>query len=390
MADYIRPTPRNPLLGLIADAMMGGLAYMEDPRRTQQLQGLGGLLSDTGIAQTVDRLASGEPLTKGSGFATRMKPETAAAAMTLGPEAVPIGRAAMGALRATKGLPVGMGIKSVGTIDELTGLPLNPDGTVTLFHHTNKNAAEQIAKTGRLKSAGEPSVYLTTQKTPDTGYGDVVVPVRVRPSMLNLDDEFPGGRMDFRIDVGRPKGSIPVVVEKPSFEYPQEEALRLAQQRAALPVSEGGLGLPPNNTPMDRARAMGFTTPAYRGTTANEVTGKARTFASENPDVANQYAGYLSQFSDDPQMLDAMMKLTPNGNVMPLLVKDAAKARARTNVPDYEMILDANQARSRFAAFDPTRRNEPDLLAGALPFTALLDEENRALLEQQFGGLLGR
>lgn len=107
MADYIIPTPRNPILGLLADAMMGGLAYMEDPRRTQQMRGVGGLLSDTGIAQTVDRLASGEPLTKGKGFATKMKPETAAAAMTLAPEAVPIGRAAMAAARATKGLPVG-------------------------------------------------------------------------------------------------------------------------------------------------------------------------------------------------------------------------------------------------------------------------------------------
>ena len=110
MADYIRPTPRNPILGLLADAMMGGLAYMEDPRRTQQMRGLGGLLSDTGIAQTIDRLASGEPLTKGKGFATRMKPETAAAAMTLAPEAVPIGRAAVAAARATKGLPVGNAI----------------------------------------------------------------------------------------------------------------------------------------------------------------------------------------------------------------------------------------------------------------------------------------
>lgn len=102
MADYIRPTPRNPILGLLADAMMGGLSYMEDPRRTQQLQGLAGLLSETGIAQTVDRLAYGEPLTKGKGFATRMKPETAAAAMTLAPEAVPIGRGAMAAVRAAE------------------------------------------------------------------------------------------------------------------------------------------------------------------------------------------------------------------------------------------------------------------------------------------------
>ena len=41
---------------------------------------------------------------------------------------------------------------------------------------------------------------------------------------------------------------------------PFEEALNLAQQRATLPVSEGGLGLPANNTAMDRAKAMGFDT----------------------------------------------------------------------------------------------------------------------------------
>lgn len=38
---------------------------------------------------------------------------------------------------------------------------------------------------------------------------------------------------------------------------PQEEALFLAQQRATLPIEKGGLGLPPNNTANDRAKAMG-------------------------------------------------------------------------------------------------------------------------------------
>lgn len=41
------------------------------------------------------------------------------------------------------------------------------------------------------------------------------------------------------------------------FVAPQDEALRLAQQRAALPLSQGGLGLPKNNTPEQRAAAMG-------------------------------------------------------------------------------------------------------------------------------------
>ncbi len=107
MADYIRPTPRNPVLGLLADVLTGGVEWMRDPRRAQQMQGLGGLLAETGIPATMERLSYGEPLTTGRGMTTRLRPEAEAALMTLGPEAVPIGRGAMAAVRATKGLPVG-------------------------------------------------------------------------------------------------------------------------------------------------------------------------------------------------------------------------------------------------------------------------------------------
>jgi len=97
-------------------------------------------------------------------------------------------------------------------IDESTGLPLNADGTVTVFHHTNRRAAEQIRATGQLRSAGEPDVYVTTRAITDTGYGDTAVAIRVEPSRLNLDDEFPNGRRDFRLNVGKPRGSIQVKV----------------------------------------------------------------------------------------------------------------------------------------------------------------------------------
>lgn len=51
----------------------------------------------------------------------------------------------------------------------------------------------------------------------------------------------------------------------------QDEAMEVAQRNAALPVEQGGLGLPANNTPMDRARAMGFDVdnPLYHGTNAD-------------------------------------------------------------------------------------------------------------------------
>ena len=96
--------------------------------------------------------------------------------------------------------------------DEATGLALNPDGTVTVFHHTNKRAADAIRKSSELRSAAEPDVYVTTRAIADTGYGDTAVAIRVEPSRLSLDDEFPNGRRDFRLNVGKPRGSIRVKV----------------------------------------------------------------------------------------------------------------------------------------------------------------------------------
>ena len=97
-------------------------------------------------------------------------------------------------------------------IDESTGLPLNADGTVTVYHHTNRKAAERIRATGELRSAGEPDVYVTTRAITDTGYGDTAIAIRIDPSRLSLDDEFPNGRKDYRLSVGKPRGSIQVNV----------------------------------------------------------------------------------------------------------------------------------------------------------------------------------
>lgn len=105
--------------------------------------------------------------------------------------------------------------KASAVVHEETGLPLNDDGTVTLYHHTSRQNAEAIRSSKTLRSAGEPDVYLTTEKEPTTGYGDTVVEVRVRPDKLMIDDEFPSGRRDYRIDTGKPGGGIAVGVAEP-------------------------------------------------------------------------------------------------------------------------------------------------------------------------------
>ena len=202
-----------------------------------------------------------------------------------------------------------------------------------------------------------------------------------------------------------------------------EIAHQVAQRNAALPIEQGGLGLHPNNTAMERARVLGFVDDAYHGTTGNikafnpslsDTRRKTGTplgamVVTSNPNTANSYAG--------ASKLDFAPPYNDGGNVMPLLVRKERnlKANARgsnwndlpelkrypdvytTNdfagvakdrgydsatiknvIDSADMYVSKDKAhttflfkpeniRSRFAAFDPMRRNEADLLGAASP-----------------------
>ena len=105
----LRATPyANPLTGLTNDAIQGLLAFMQDKRRTQQLQGLGNLLESTGIPKTVERAAyadSPRGLLDALTNVNRanvpfLKPETAEALLTLSPIPSGANKAAMAVGRA--------------------------------------------------------------------------------------------------------------------------------------------------------------------------------------------------------------------------------------------------------------------------------------------------
>ena len=81
--------------------------------------------------------------------------------------------------------------------DDRFGLPLNADGTVTLFHGTDEEGEKAIRESGGLIGK-ENGVFLTTDSS-DIGFGDRRVAIDVDPERIELDDEFPDGRMDFRI-----------------------------------------------------------------------------------------------------------------------------------------------------------------------------------------------
>ncbi|NCA08459.1 MAG: hypothetical protein EBS85_07040, partial [Micrococcales bacterium] len=57
---------------------------------------------------------------------------------------------------------------------------------------------------------------------------------------------------------------------------------------------------------------------------------------------------------------------------------------------DVGVVFEPNQIRSKFAAFDPTRTKEADILAGVLPLGLLADEEQRKKLYELMPSLLGQ
>ena len=108
-----------------------------------------------------------------------------------------------------------------------------------------------------------------------------------------------------------------------SSAFPQGEALVLAQQRAALPIERGGLGLPASNTPEMRAQAMGFDVPAFHGSKDPSITafdpslaGKSTSnafdnniWATSNPEVARGYSLDTDQFRFLPQAKEISSKI---------------------------------------------------------------------------------
>jgi hypothetical protein len=69
--DRMQATPRNAFFGLLSDLASGTVGYMQDPRRTQQMQGLGAMLESTRIPSLLEGLSYGDSMTTGSGMTMR-------------------------------------------------------------------------------------------------------------------------------------------------------------------------------------------------------------------------------------------------------------------------------------------------------------------------------
>ena len=169
-------------------------------------------------------------------------------------------------------------------------------------------------------------------------------------------------------------GKAASLIPKTQYELAHE----LAQKNAV-----DMLGLPANNTAMDRANAMGFNKQGYHGTNAdikafdNDKAAQGITWFAEHPNMAGDYASSTGS----------------GGNVIPLMAKlqNPADWKAYDNLGLSEFnrnghdgawlpsssnessgfVMNPNQLRSKFAAFDPAKASSPDLLGNIRPDLAI-------------------
>jgi hypothetical protein len=206
----------------------------------------------------------------------------------------------------------------------------------------------------------------------------------------------------------------------PKPKAPQDEALEIARKNAVKM-----LGLPESNTAIDRARAMGFEEGIYHGATndfpAFKVSDRSNVYATGEPRIADIYANAigrhrgLREVNAGPNVMPLMYRgklievsdqgLSGGGWVNDNLAAALGTERKRnlykevpskgySGVKITEMddlggrqsqyvFPDPSVLRSRFAAFDPARVNENDLLGQADPRLLALIAAGTG------GGLLG-
>jgi hypothetical protein len=443
MADQMKATPRSPILGLFSDIVNLPLQYMSAPERTQQMQGAAQFLYGTGIPKTLERMSYGDSLFSGAGMTLRPKEETINAAMNVAPFAPAVGRVAGRMIKATEGMPVGMGIKDVGkSAITREGNPIQ--GAVVLvgdkifMGRTHGDALNRAVYEGAVRKEGGKYIYPKGAEVNSdlfmTKDGQII-------DRLQASKMFDIGASETAIEKGLMQKNPPKSMTVDSYieqatalkkqreqsPYPQQAALDLAQQRAALPVEQGGLGLPATNTAADRAKAMGTDVEtSYIHSTSNPITK-----INEDGKFSGIFTlpNYSANYGTLNMPLVARGKIATSDDLRRLVKRPTKKMQMAIDerIPDNVDVADATvemqklrnelarkhgfsgvkvsdefgqdtialvnpeQIRSRFAAFDPFRKDVatatamgvalPDLLAQPVnQYQPILTKQSRCIL----------
>jgi hypothetical protein len=139
--DRMQAPTRNAFIGGLADLLAAGTS----PQRTQQMRGLMEFLQVPDIAQTLDRVSYGEPLTTGRGMTTKLRPEaenTLMAALGM----IPAGRPAEAGAMALGRAGERMAERVVPQVMERGGLPAEMLGAMA--QGTQSRATRNVGAMG--------------------------------------------------------------------------------------------------------------------------------------------------------------------------------------------------------------------------------------------------
>ena len=215
MADYpritgtIAPTPRNRVSGFLADLLeLGAKGY--DVGSTLQSGGpitegrlstpVSDLLGIPELQRTLNRVSYNEPLTTGTGYTTRLRPDTVSAAMTVAPMVGPAAKAGAAGARMT-----GTALKDLATSDVAYNAAMNAMrrsggmAELTAYHGTpHRFAPTEANPLGEFRS----SQIGTGEGSQAYGHGLYLA-------------ETPGTAKSYQIQLARdPRNSINTVISR--------------------------------------------------------------------------------------------------------------------------------------------------------------------------------
>lgn len=218
-------------------------------------------------------------------------------------------------------------------IDPQTGKPFDPSIPTAMALAANKrqvpfNTGRNIADVlGDLWDAsklagltpefapvgGAPNIPVATKMaTQAAGQASKAGAREIAKQIENRSGVFGNITIDPRMYAYKPTAPskpLPEGVGQTSFEM----AHLTAQKNAALPIEQGGLGLPANNTAMDRAKALGFDTSKtwYHGTDAKDFNlFNPMIYLSESPSEASAY-GFVDNLINKEKTL-SKYKINPS------------------------------------------------------------------------------
>ena len=98
-------------------------------------------------------------------------------------------------------------------IDPVLGIPLNKDGTVTVYYHTTKDQAVKLNASKTIPSEGRSRIYLTNESNGgkvlnkpgnfEQDFDGSTVLLNIDPSLLQVDEAYEDGRKDFFVPLAQ-------------------------------------------------------------------------------------------------------------------------------------------------------------------------------------------